>query len=147
MTRRCFARCVFIWVCQLMHEREVDCLFHSLMRERECVLIYCVVLVFTSFYGKRRPAPVDVREWCVCACVCVCMCVHGACVLGVHVSLGMWFALVSACVAESLQNVLHVLAVSMHMFSICVIVTAHIATEREMNIIHCFLQSMFFRES
>lgn len=44
-------------------------------RERECVLIYCVVLDFTSFYGKRRPAPVDMREWCVCVrCVCLVSC-------------------------------------------------------------------------
>lgn len=73
MTWRCFARCVFIWVCQFVRERDVDCLFHLLWRERECVLIYCVVLVFTSFYEKRRPAPVDVREWWVCVCACVCL--------------------------------------------------------------------------
>lgn len=85
MTRRCFARCVSIWVCQLMGEIEVDCLFHSLWRERECVLIYCVVLVFTSFYGKRRPAPVDVREWCVCVCVCVYVCSWGVRVGCAHV--------------------------------------------------------------
>lgn len=58
-------------------------------RERECVLIYCVVLDFTSFYGKRRPAPVDMREWCVYVCVCE-----------VHV-LGLLFAVISARVVKS----------------------------------------------
>lgn len=77
---------------------------------------------------------------------CSCRYARVMCVCEVRV-LGFLFAVISARVVKSPQNVLCFSAVSTCMFNLCVVVTTHIATERQMTVIHCFLQTMFFQDS